>query len=100
MSLQTNIRGIITGASTGIGRGLALQLAKDYQARLVLTARSEADLESCAAEVKKLGGEAVFLAGDITDAGIAEKLVTLCSTNFGGIDLLVNNAGMTVRGMI
>lgn len=98
MPLQKNLKGIITGASTGIGRGLALHLARLYQAKLVLTARSEADLQSCAAEVIKLGGEAEILVGDIADGSIGEKLATLCHTRFGGIDLLVNNAGMAIPG--
>jgi short-subunit dehydrogenase len=100
MPLQTNFTAIITGASSGIGRGLALHLARLYKARLVLTARSQTDLESCASEVRKLGGEAEIIAGDIADASIAEKLVTLCHSRFGGIDVLVNNAGMAVPGRV
>jgi short-subunit dehydrogenase len=85
MPLQTNFTAIITGASSGIGRGLALHLARLYKARLVLTARSQTDLESCASEVRKLGGEAEIIAGDIADASIAEKLVTLCHSRFAGM---------------
>jgi short-subunit dehydrogenase len=98
MPLQTNVKGIITGASTGIGRGLAIHLARLYKAKLVLTARSEADLQSCAVEVRMQGGEAEFIVGDITDPDMGEKLANLCRTSYGGIDLLVNNAGMAIPG--
>ncbi|MBS2006379.1 MAG: SDR family NAD(P)-dependent oxidoreductase [Cyanobacteria bacterium SZAS TMP-1] len=100
MPLSTNVKAIITGASTGIGRGLALHLAKLYKAKLVLTARSERDLQSCAEEVRKLGGEAEIFAGDITKEGLSQELATLCVTNYGGIDLLVNNAGMGMPGLV
>ncbi len=98
VSLPKNPKVIVTGASTGIGRGLALHLARFYKANLVLTARSQKDLESCAEEVKKFGGEAKILAGDITDPNTLEQLVTMCTTAYGGIDLLINNAGMAVPG--
>lgn len=89
---------LITGASTGIGRGLALKLAAKYKARMILTARSEKDLASAASQVAALGGEAHYLAGDIAESGFAEKLVEKCATSYGGIDILVNNAGMATPG--
>ena len=98
MPLSQNLRGIITGASTGIGRGLAINLARLYKAKLVLTARSKHDLMTCAEAVKKAGGEAEIVIGDITEEGMATKLAQLCHTKYGGIDLLVNNAGMGIPG--
>jgi len=100
MPLRNNVRAIITGASTGIGRGLAIHLAKLYKAKLVLTARSAGDLESCANEVRSFGGEAEIIAGDITKEGLSLELAQLCRTKYGGIDLLVNNAGMAVPGLV
>jgi len=100
MPLPQNVKAIITGASTGIGRGLAIQLARLYKAKLVLTARSQGDLESCAEEVRKNGGEAEIIAGDITREGLSLELAERCLTKYGGIDLLVNNAGMAVPGLV
>ena len=91
-------RVIITGASTGIGRGLALHLAKNYQARLVLSARSRDDLESCREEVLKTGGQAEIICGNLIDAAVNEQLIPTCITAYGGIDILVNNAGMAIPG--
>jgi short-subunit dehydrogenase len=98
MPLPPNPKVIITGASTGIGRGLALYLARQCKAKMVLTARSEGDLQSCAAAVSEAGGEAEIIAGDISDPAMAERLVSLCLTKYGGLDLLINNAGMAIPG--
>lgn len=89
---------IITGASTGIGRGLALSLANIYKARMVLTARSETALLSLQEEVKKRGGEAVAIAGDITSADISDSLVETAVKHFGKLNVIVNNAGMGIGG--
>lgn len=98
MHLPIKLTAIITGASTGIGRGLALALANIYKARLVITARSEADLNSLKEEIIKRGGQAVVVAGDITDSGMTGKLVETCIKEFGSLNLLVNNAGMAIPG--
>ncbi len=92
------MRGIITGASSGIGRGLALSLAKKYKAKLILTARSEPELLSAKEQVIACGGEAEIIVGDIASPDMANRLVEQCCTLYGGIDLLVNNAGMAVPG--
>jgi short-subunit dehydrogenase len=98
MPLPQNLKGIITGASTGIGRSLAIQLARVYKAELVLTARSKHDLQTCQAEIEKAGGKAEIIVGDITDENMAAELADCCLTTYGGIDLLVNNAGMGIPG--
>jgi len=96
--IEQHPRAIITGASTGIGRGLALLLAEKYKAHLVLTARSQGDLESAAEHVVTLGGKAEIIAGDIAADGMADRLVEKCVTTYGGIDIVVNNAGMAIPG--
>ncbi|CAN5491113.1 SDR family oxidoreductase [soil metagenome] len=96
--IKQNTRVIITGASTGIGRGLALLLAEKYKAHLVLTARSVGDLTSAAEQVKALGGEAEIVVGDIAAEGMIEAVVEKCLTTYGGIDIIVNNAGMAIPG--
>lgn len=91
-------RVIITGASTGIGRGLALHLAKNYRAKMVLTARSQKDLESCRDLVLKAGGQAEIVVGNLIEEAVCTQLVPLCADAYGGIDMLVNNAGMAIPG--
>lgn len=89
---------IITGASTGIGRALAMKLAKKYKAKLALNARSSAELEECANKVRELGGEAVTICGDISDPAIIQGVIEKCRGTFGTIDVLVNNAGFAIPG--
>jgi short-subunit dehydrogenase len=91
-------RVVITGASTGIGRGLALHLAKQYKAKMVLTARSQNDLETCRDLVLKAGGQAEIVVGNLIDEAVCTQLVPLCAATYGGIDMLVNNAGMAIPG--
>lgn len=88
-------RVLITGASEGIGRALALRLAQDG-GRLALVARSAERLESIAGDCRKAGGEAIVLAGDVATPGAAARLVAQAVDAFGGLDVLVNNAGITM----
>lgn len=98
--LTSELKGIITGASSGIGRALAVQLARRYKARLVLTARTESQLNETKELVEKAGGKAITIAGDIADDTVIENVVSTCLREFGGIDLLVNNAGLAIPGAI
>jgi short-subunit dehydrogenase len=86
---------ILTGASEGIGRALALELAA-RGARLALAARDRQRLESLAQECRARGGEARALPTDITNSQDCEWLVNETVTAFGGIDVLVHNAGITM----
>jgi short-subunit dehydrogenase len=100
LSLQQEVSAIITGASTGIGKALAIELAKKYKARLILNARRSELLETTVKEVTEAGGQALAIAGDIADKSTAEKLVDAALANYGKIDLLVNNAGLARSGTI
>ena len=82
---------IITGASMGIGRALALAWA-DEKATLILSARGREALDAVAAEVAARGARAVVVPGDVTDEAHRVDLVKHAAEN-GGIDVLVNNAG-------
>lgn len=84
---------LVTGASAGIGRAAALQLAAEGGA-LVLAARRGDKLEDLARQITDGGGRAVWLAGDVGDEGYAAALVDLARTSFGGLDLAFNNAGI------
>ena len=89
---------IITGASTGIGKALALQLAQKYKARLVINARSEEALNATADEIRKAGGEVITVCGDVADKAIVRQIVEVCKSSYGKVDVLVNNAGFAKPG--
>jgi short-subunit dehydrogenase len=99
--IQSGVTGIITGASSGIGKALALLLAERYAARLVITARTEKALLETKAAIEQRGGKCTIVCGDIgQDLHITEKLSEVCLSEYGSIDLLVNNAGLGVSGSI
>src|SRR5688572_26935163 len=81
---------LITGASLGLGRAVAKELAQDGF-RLVITARRPALLEDAAAEVRALT-DVVALPGDVADRAHAQELVRRAMERFGRVDVLVNNA--------
>ena len=86
---------ILTGASEGIGRALALELA-GRGARLSLAARDRQRLESLAQECRARGGEALALPTDITNVQDCQWLINETLAAFGGVDVLVHNAGITM----
>ena len=86
---------ILTGASEGIGRALALALAS-RGARLALAARDRGRLESLAQECRTRGGEALAVPTDVTNQQDLEWLVAETVKSFGGLDAVIHNAGITM----
>ncbi len=90
-------RGILTGASSGIGRALATQLVRQG-ARLLVVARRPQRLAELAASLADAPGRIEVLAGDVTDPEVRKTAVERASQSFGGLDLLINNAGSGAMG--
>ena len=86
---------IVTGASTGIGKSLALQLASQG-AKVVVAARRVERLEQVAVECHQRGGKALVVPTDVSDEAQCKNLVKKTITTFGKLDMLVNNAGLAV----
>lgn len=85
---------IVTGASRGIGRAIALGMAK-AGADVALAARTEADLKELAQEIEGLGRRAVVLPTDVTSREAIQQMVDRTVSELGRLDVLVNNAGGT-----
>jgi NAD(P)-dependent dehydrogenase (short-subunit alcohol dehydrogenase family) len=86
---------ILTGASSGIGWSMALQLAKQG-AKLALAARREEKLLELAAQCEALGGQAMVVATDVADEAQCKNLVEKTVEAYGRVDTLINNAGITM----
>jgi NAD(P)-dependent dehydrogenase (short-subunit alcohol dehydrogenase family) len=86
----------VTGASRGIGRETARMLCAEG-GNVLLVARDEERLAESAGECSSEPGEAATLALDVTEADAGERLVAAAKEHFGGLDVLVNNAGTAVR---
>jgi short-subunit dehydrogenase len=93
----TNRRALITGASSGIGRALAIELGRNG-VDIVLLARREERLAAVAEEIRKLGRRAVCVAGNVTDPAVRCRALDAARDELGGLDILVNNAGIGAHG--
>lgn len=83
---------IITGGDSGIGRAVAIAFAREGANVLISYLEEHKDAEETAQYVKKAGRKAVLLAGDVSDEDHCRKIVQIALEEFGGIDILVNNA--------
>jgi short-subunit dehydrogenase len=90
-------RALVSGASSGIGRAIALELGR-HGADVVVMARREERLRQVAADIEAGGGRAEIVAGDVTDESVRDFALQRSRERFGGLDTLVNNAGIAATG--
>jgi short-subunit dehydrogenase len=90
-------RAIVTGASSGIGRAVALELARQG-AGVVVVARREDRLRELVAQIAALGRPVEMVVGDITDPATRQRTLDAAQSKLGGLDILVNNAGVGALG--
>ena len=85
---------LVTGGSRGIGRAIGIALAREG-VRVVLAARTEADVRIAAKEIENdTGAEALAVTGDVTRVSDIKRMVEAAQSRFGGVDILVSNAGV------
>src|SRR5713226_3993059 len=94
MNKLTNKVAVVTGASKGIGAGIAKSLAAEGAAVVVNYASSKEDADRVVAEITKQGGKAVAVQGDVSKASDVQRLFAETKRAFGKLDVLVNNAGV------
>ncbi len=87
---------VVLGGTTGIGRSLALGLAR-AGASVVASSRTEDSVDEVAAEIEALGGRTLRMCSDVADRSSLERLRNAVLAEFGAVDILVNSAGMTKR---
>jgi short-subunit dehydrogenase len=92
-----NLRAIVTGASSGIGRETALELARNGVG-LVVVARREDRLRQLVEQIAALGRPVASVVGDITDPAVRQQAIDTAQSKLGGLDILVNNAGVGALG--
>lgn len=86
-------KALVTGASSGIGRAIAVRFALEGAA-VAVGGRDRGRIDRTVREIRDAGGQAVPAPGDIADAGTAEAVVSQAASDLGGLDIVVNNAGI------
>ncbi|MCA1709992.1 MAG: SDR family NAD(P)-dependent oxidoreductase [Actinobacteria bacterium] len=90
---------LLTGAGSGIGRATAIEFARKG-ARLTLVGRRQEPLEETARLVSEAGGEAQVISGDVTAPEVRQRAIQAAVERFGGLDVLINNAGAVRAGRL
>src|ERR1700757_1095519 len=94
MGKLTNKVAVVTGASKGIGAGIAKSLAAEGATVVVNYASSKTDADRVVAEIEAQGGKAVAVQGDVSKASDVKRVFAETKRAFGKVDVLVNNAGV------
>lgn len=89
---------IVTGASRGIGRAIALRLAQDKIAVVVNYAHRASDADDVVQAIEAAGGRAIALQGDVANANNCARLFDATEAEYGGVDIVINNAGVIQPG--
>ena len=92
-----NKNALITGAGKGIGKAIALALAKEG-VNVILVARTQDEIDNVAAKVRSLRVKALAIAADVADINSVNSAVAQALSEFGTIDILINNAGIAAFG--
>ena len=90
-------RVLVTGAGTGIGRGIALEFAREGASVALHASHSTAGAEEAAAEIRASGGQAVVIGADFARLDDVRELARAAVSSLGGLDVLVNSAGITMN---
>ena len=90
---------LVTGASRGIGRAIAIELAKDNCLVGINFARNRAAAENVVGEIENSGGRALLAPFDVANEAAVEAAIKTFVANVGGLDVLVNNAGISIDGL-
>jgi 3-oxoacyl-[acyl-carrier protein] reductase len=90
---------LVSGSGRGIGRAIATKLASEG-ARVVVNDLDEGPANETIAAIRSQGGEAVLCAGSVTDPTFADRFVGAALDSFGGLDIIINNAGFTWDSVI
>jgi short-subunit dehydrogenase len=89
---------IITGASSGIGKSLAYKFAA-CGSKVIMAARNTAELKKIKNDIYEKGGEAIYIATDVSKESDCKQLIDFTISKFGRIDILINNAGISMRAL-
>ena len=89
---------VVTGASSGIGEAMAREYAK-MGAKVVMAARREEELQRIANDIRMAGGKVVYRACDVTKEEECKHLIEVAVSEFGGIDIMICNAGLSMRAL-
>ncbi|MBD8566011.1 SDR family oxidoreductase [Oxalobacteraceae sp. CFBP 8763] len=98
MDTNTSKVAIVTGASRGIGRAIALRLAQDNIAIVVNYAHRASDANDVVQAIEAAGGRAIALQGDVANASDCARLFDATEAEYGGVDIVINNAGVIQPG--
>lgn len=91
---------LVTGASRGIGAAIAERLAQDGFTVIVNYARGAAEADAVVSKIEQAGGKAVSAQADVSDAAAVRRMFASAEQAFGGVDVLVNNAGIMMLSTI